>query len=50
MKKKCKTVIKNNGKDLINSIQQGKVPMLLCTYFQVCFNEVIEKNSPIQKV
>jgi hypothetical protein len=24
--------------------------MLLCTHFQVCFDQVLDKSSPIQKV
>ncbi|CAF0969540.1 unnamed protein product [Rotaria sordida] len=50
MKKNCKYVIETYGKDFIDNIQHGTQPILLCTYFQVCLNEITDEKSPIQKV
>ncbi|CAF3794688.1 unnamed protein product, partial [Rotaria sp. Silwood1] len=49
MKTNCKHVIETHGQDLINNIQHGTQPILLCTYFQVCLNEITDKESPVQK-
>ncbi|CAF3582670.1 unnamed protein product [Rotaria socialis] len=48
-KKNCKDIIENDGKNLINSIQSGTKSMLLCTRFQVCISNVLDKASPIEK-
>ncbi|CAF3793085.1 unnamed protein product [Rotaria sp. Silwood1] len=48
-KKNCKNIIENNGKDLINSIQCETKSMLLCTRFQVCIDQVLDKTSSIEK-
>ncbi|UJR22649.1 hypothetical protein I4U23_025689 [Adineta vaga] len=47
--KNCKSALEIDRKELIDGLRQGKQSILLCTYFQVCFEKLTEETSPIQK-
>jgi len=47
--KQCRKMVDDNGRDLLNNIQQGTEPSLLCTHFQLCVNDVLETTSPVEK-
>lgn len=47
--KQCRQMVDRNGRDLLNNIQQGMEPSLLCTHFQLCLNDVFENTSPVEK-
>ncbi|CAF3349410.1 unnamed protein product [Rotaria sp. Silwood2] len=49
IQKNCKSVIEENGQDLIDNIRSGTQPILVCTYFKVCLNKITDQTSPIQK-
>ncbi|CAF4491466.1 unnamed protein product, partial [Rotaria socialis] len=49
LKKNCKQVVDTNGRDLIENLQNGIHPMLLCTHFMYCFDKIVDETSPIQK-